>query len=364
MKKKIKLILFLVSIPLVTASLTMGFRYADAHWFGNIPILECPQTLDLGEWNSGEVALGHFQIKNGGKRTLTAKEFSTSCSCVAVEREIDGHFSRVKTIDLSPGEEVELTVRLGIGVQPGESQFAEVYFQTNDPVRPAWQIDVIIPRVGGGYFAQPSAVVFGPLAVGDTARRIIDLFNNRVAARQVESVRSTHPDRFTVRLLPLSDEDKRRGHKTAGNLFARIEVTPRSEHPKPIDGEVIVFLVNETHRTTPIPVVGEVVSFAACRPATLVLPRRVRNESIRSGDVLIFHRHEKPIDVVLDSLLPEIVAEVQPISDRPDQRLLHIEWRPAAGSKGQSTTETRLRFRVRAVGEETNLEVPIFLMEN
>lgn len=360
MKKTIKSVLFWIAIPLFSAGFTIAFRSSPAQWFGYVPILECPQTVDLGEWNIGEAAFGSFKIKNAGKRTLVVKEFTTSCSCMGVEREIDGHFSRVQTIEISSGDEVELTVRFGISAQPGESQSVSVFFTTNDPLRPMWQIDVLIPRVGGGYFAQPSAALFGILSVGDKSSRTIDLFNNRVESRRVESVRSTHPDRFSVRLLSFSEEDKQRRHQTAGHLLARIEVTPLSEYSGPIDGEVIVSLAKETHRTPPIPVLGEVIRPVACRPAMLVLPRRVGNQSLRNGDVLIFHRSEKPIDVVLDSVPPHFKAEIQAVSDHPDQRLLHIEWRPATTSNEQSITETRLHLRVHSDGEETKLELPIF----
>jgi hypothetical protein len=364
MKKRVKQVLFWLSIPLVTAGLTMIFRASPAHWFGYEPVLQCPRTVDMGVWNLGEAATGHLEVKNIGKSVLSLKDFSTSCSCIKVEREIDGHHSPLRKIDLSPGEEAGLVVSFGIGAEPGESQSATVYFQTNDPSHPVWQCDFIISRVGGAYFAQPSAVIFGPLAPGEKPRRTIDLFNNRVANRKVESICSTHPELFSVKLLPLSDEDKQRVHPTAGDLVARIEVMPCSDRPGPIAGEIHVSLVNEKHRTPPISVLGEVISPVICRPAMLVLPRRIQGQWTFGGDVLIFHRQDKPIDIILDTPPPEISAEVKAVEGRTHQRLLHIEWHRTAISKTDSTTETRLRLRVRSGGEETKLEVPVFLTEN
>lgn len=167
-----------------------------------------------------------------------------------------------------------------------------------------------------------------------------------------------------MKLLPLSDVDKTCTHPTAGKLFARIEITPCSQQPGPIAGEVYVSLAREKHRTPPIPVLGEVVNSTNCRTAMLVLPRRVQNQSLCSGDVLIFHRHEKPIDIALDSLPPNITAEVQTIEGRSDQRRLHIEWRPDASSKNLQPRETRLRLLVRTDGKEMKMEVPVFLAEN
>jgi hypothetical protein len=362
--KTIKLVILLASVPLASAALMVGLRYSWHHWLGSAPRLECPRSLDLGERYRGDIAVARFRVKNSGSGMLTADDFQTGCSCAAVEREIDGHLSPVQSIALSPGEEIELAVRIGVVVRPGESQHVHVAFATNDSLHPTHQIEVVIPRVKGGFFAEPAAVIFGSLTVGEKMSRTIECYDNGMTDRTVASVRATHPDRFSVKLVPLSEEDNHRVHPTAGKLFARVEVTPRTERAGRLDGEVQILLTNDARAPEPIPVAGEVLGSAECRPASLVLPRRVENRSVFAGDVLVLNRHEKPIEVAIDTVPPEISAEVQAISGRPDQRLLHIEWRSAAKQQSRPVSEARVRLRVSSAGEKTDLEVPVLLTEN
>lgn len=364
MKQKSKAALVFGVIPVLAAALTVGGRYTWDHWLGSAPRLECPRTLDLGEKERGEIAIGRFHIRNSGWGTLTVSDFSTSCSCAGVEKEVEGRFFRVTTIQLSPGEEINLLVRVGVAAKPGDNQLVNVLFATNDPDHPKWQMDVIVTRVAGGYVAEPAAVVFDSFPLGKKPTQTIHLYDNGKPNRAVEEVHSTRPDHFTAILLPLSEKDEREVHQTTGKLFARIKVTVNSEVPGRIDGELQVSLKDEKHPVLPIPVLGEAVSLAEPRPSMLVLPRYVGNKSVRSGEVLIFNRYEKPIEVVVDSLPSGITAELRVISGHPDQRLLNIEWHPGAKRNQKPSSEVHVRLRVRPENEETNLEVPILLTED
>ncbi len=363
MIKKSAKIFLLSLVPLIAAAMTMGGRSAWDRWHGSIPRLGCPRTLDLGERERGEIAIGRFQIQNLGRGTLTANDFSTSCSCAGVEREVDGRLLYVKSIHLLPGEKCDLLVRVGINARPGDEQLVHVFFATNDPDHPRWRMDVIISRVGGGYIAEPSAVVFGTFPPGKRPFRIINLYDNGKSGRTVEEVRCTHPKHFSAVLLPLSEEDKPQVELSLGKHFARIKVTAHSELPGPIDGEIQISLKDEKHAALPIPVLGEVVSLAEPRPSMVVLPRYVGNQSVRKGEVLIFNRHEKPIEVAVISLPPEITAELRNIPGHPDQRWLNIEWHPDAKQKQKPMSEVRIRLRVHSESGETDLEVPVFLTE-
>lgn len=362
MKKTSTMALVFISVPLVSAALTAGVRYAWDDWFGS-PKLECPRSFDLGEQKRGVIAIGRFMIINSGKDILRLNDFRTSCSCAGVEEEIDGKLFRIKSLALSPGQEAQLFVRVSIGMRAGESQRVLVSFATNDPKNPRWDMEVQVPRVTGGCFPDPSAVAFGNLFPGQKESRLIDLYDNCTPGFKVDKVYSTRPERFTVTLLPLSEKDKQRRHPTAGKLFARIQVTPSTGRPGRLDGELHLTLSNETYPEK-IPVIGEVVGVAECRPATLVLPRRVGNRSVRYGEVLILSRNEKPIEVAIEAVPPDIVAEVRNVPDYPNQRLLHIDWRPRDKTKQKTPSEERIRLHVRCDDQETVLEVPIILTEN
>lgn len=362
MKKTSTMALVLISVPLVSAAVTAGARYTWDDWFGT-PTLECPRTFDLGEQKRGVIAIGRFMIKNSGKDILQLNDFRTSCSCAGVEEEIDGKLFRIKSLALSPGRETHLFVRVSIGMRAGESQHVLVSFATNDPNNPRWDMEVQVPRVTGGCFPDPSAIAFGNLTPGQKQSRLIDLYDNCTPGLKVHKVYSTHPERFTATLLSLSEKDRQQVHPTAGKLFARIQVTPSTGRPGRLDGELHLTLSNETYLEK-IPVIGEVVSVAECRPSTLVLPRRVGNRLVRYGQVLILNRNEKPIEVAVDAVPPDIVAVVRNVPDHPNQRLLHIDWRPRDKTHEEAPSEERIRLHVHCDDQETMLELPIIVTEN
>lgn len=354
--------LVLICVPLVTAAVTGGTRYAWDQWHSG-PILECPRDLNLGERKRGDIVIGHFVIKNLGKDALRLDDFQTSCSCAGVEQEIDGKRYRIKQLELAPGDAVQLSVRVSVGARPGTSQGVQVGFTTNDPRHPRWIMEVVVRRVTGACFPDPHALLFGILAPREKSSRIIDLYDNGSADRKVEEIRVTHPQRFTAALLTISEEDRQQAHPTAGKLFARIQVTPNTERPGRLDGELQVTVSNDAEIER-IPVSGEVVDLAECRPAAMVLPRRVKDHFVRSGQVLIRGRRQGPIEVVVDSVPPDIIAAVREVPGVTNQRLLEIEWRPGEKRNKQLLTERSVRLRIRCDGQDSMLELPIILAEN
>lgn len=362
MKKPRTMLLVVISVPLVSAGLTGGTRYAWDKWSGT-PSLECPRSLNIGEKKRGDIAIGYFKITNAGKDVLHLDQFQTSCSCAGVEQEIEGKRFRIKALSLAPGQETQLLVRMGVGVRPGQSQRVQVAFASNDPKHPQWRMEVFVPRVTGGFFPDPTAVVFGTLSPGEKYNRIIDLYDNGTADRKIEKIYNPHPERFTATILNLPETDKQRVHPTAGKLFARIQIAPHTERPGRFDDELQVSLSNEDCIER-IPVLGEVVGAAECRPATLVLPRRVGNDFVRSGPILVYSRQEKPIEIAVDFAPPDIIADLRAIPDHPDRRLLHIEWRPSEKTNKQPLSERPVRIRVRCNGQDSKLEAPIILAEN
>jgi hypothetical protein len=77
MKKTSTMAFVLISVPLVSAALTAGTRYAWDNWT-SVPMLECPRYLDLGEQKRGGVVIGRFQIKNVGKNVLQLGDWHES----------------------------------------------------------------------------------------------------------------------------------------------------------------------------------------------------------------------------------------------------------------------------------------------
>lgn len=357
-------LLFWVSLPVVAGALTVGFRSLQERWLTGQPTLECAPTVDLGERDPGEIAIGRIRIGNSGRGELILDQFRTSCSCAGVEREENGKFLRVEAVQVLPGNYTELTVRVGVGARLGESQLVLVSFRSNDPDRPFATVEVIVPRIRGGAYAVPSAVVFGTVPVGGQTVQVICLYDGGVPGRRVDKVHVTHPERFEARLVHVRPEESRELHETAGGLIARLEVTVRSERHGPLDGAIEVCLSGENRRPDVIPVAGEVVPRVACQPTLLVFPRRAGGRFVDSGQILLSTRDEKPIRVGVESQPAGVSVNIRPVAGREDQKWLHVEGRPAESRAPGKAQRSVIRLRVRAGGEETAVEVPILFTRN
>lgn len=353
----------LLSLPFGAAGLTVAVRFAWDRLVAGAPLLLYADTVDLGERERGEIAVGRLRVTNGGSGKLILKDFRTSCSCAGVEREESGKYVPIQSVQLAPGEQVELTARVAIGARPGERQWVQVHFNTNDPARPTVTIDLIAPRVKGGIFSQPAAVVFGTVPVRGRARSVIDLYDNGNPDRRVEHVRSTHPDRFEVRLLPLQEGETHKRHETAGGLIARLEVVARTDRPGSLLGNIEVHLAGEARRPDLISVAGQVVSSVECWPSSLVLPRRVGDRLLYSGDVLLRQRDGGRIERADLGPVPDgVTAAVRPVLGREDQRWLHVECRPEEGAARRRPAPP-VRVTVYSGGEEAVVEVPLLITE-
>lgn len=350
-------LLCLVLLPLAAAALAWSGRYAWDLRTGT-PVLDYSPTVDLGERERGEVAVGRFTITNHGRGELRIDKFITSCSCAGVEQEADGQFRRLESVLVPPGGQVELVVRVSVGVEPGETQRVQVAFSSNDPAQPTGRIEVIIPYVKGGIYALPSAVLFGEVRVGSVARRVIDLYDNRQVGRRIEKVRSLQPERFEARLLPVEPRGPGQVHDIGGRLIARLEVIGQTSRPGPLNGRIEVSLAGEERQPDVIPVFGEVVRDVECRPSTLILPRRAGEHLLFSGQVLVRHRDGRAIRVEVENAPPGISVKVRPSPDSEDQCWLEVEWTRAQPALAG---EQMIRLRVRWEEGERVLALPVRL---
>jgi hypothetical protein len=353
-----------VLVPLTVFLGTLGFRYAQDHGLPFSPALECPERIDLGPQERGEVAVGHFRVKNAGSRPLALEGFQTSCSCAGVEGKVDGRAVRLKALALAPGEDAELSVRVAVGAPVGQSQTVQVFFGTNDPARPLWQIVVLIPQVRGACCANPTAVIFGSLPSGTQARQVIGLYDNGVKGGVLRGVRATHPERFSARLLPLEEQEKQGAVGPAGSLIGRVEVTAHTDAPGPLEGEVLLAFEGTKARADPIPVTGEVIGLARCWPRNLTLPRRHGAGPRYEAEAFLESRDEKPIQVTVVSVPRGLSADMTMAGGSPERWVLHVKGQPNLPGKTPGRAERSICLHVVCDGQERELEVPVLLTED
>lgn len=357
MKTKLRRLLFILFIPLGVGGATWIVRDALDRRVAR-PVLDYPSTIDLGERDRGDVAVGRFVISNHGQGELQISGFATSCSCAGVEREVNGRWQNVDTAVVGPGRQLELAVRVGVSATPGDRQVVRVLFSCNDATQPTGLINVVIPHVRGGVHSFPTAAVFGELRVGSTARRVIDLYDNRRAGRRISTVRSTKPDRFAARLVPTAPDESPPPHEQGGGWLARVEITAHTSQPGPLRGAIEVRLADEARQPDVIPVFGEVVRDVECRPGTLILPRCVNGQLVYTGQILLRHRDGQRFDLEVESLPRGITAKIRLLPDGDFRWSLDID---CAGSLPVVPGEKTIRLRVRSRGDEKLLNVPILM---
>lgn len=358
MRLKRRLIVF-VGVPLMAAITVVVGRSAWLWSATRIPTLECPETIEFGERDRGEIVHCQIPVRNSGRALLVLDNFETSCSCAGVERVIDGRLVRVRSLELEPNEGQELTARMAIGAPQGEPQVVSVYFRTNDPARPVQQVQLVVSRVRGGVYALPKAVVFGPLRVGEQVVRIIDLYDTGLTGRKVAAARSKQPERFTVRFVPLGPGEAPVANPSAGKLIGRLEVTAHTERPGSLDGDIEITLANEQRPPDLLPVVGDTVPSILCRPQQLFLPRRVAEKYVYDGEVCLASSAGKPIQVTVDSVSPGISASVKEVPGQAAQALLMVKLDPDTAPMSHG----RVRIRIRGDGSEVVEDLPIVIGE-
>ena len=85
------------------------------------PVIEYPQSVDLGEQEQGSVAVAPLTIANRGRSELVVNGIGSSCSCSGLEQEQQGAFVVVSEFRLAPGEERHLRVRVSVNGFPARS---------------------------------------------------------------------------------------------------------------------------------------------------------------------------------------------------------------------------------------------------
>jgi len=352
-----------ISIPLVAAAFTIGVRMAASRPLERPPTLACLEHIDLGERERGEIVECFFHIGNAGHRPLKLAEFHTSCSCAGVERVVDGRFVSVGSIELQPDEETQLVARVSIGAQYGESQSVQVFFKTNDPTRPVHLIQVLVPRVRGGVYAHPKAIIFGAIPVGAQPKTTIEPYDCGVRGRKVATVSSTHPKQFSARLLPLDEYEVPKSHPTAGRMIGRLEVTVLAGQRGPLDGDVEVQVANEKRPPDRIRVLGDTVGVLDCWPRQLIVSRNFGETRDLVGEVLLMSRDGKPIEVVVESVPSGMTAVVRIAPQRMDAATVVVKRTSDAARGSGPTTHSRVTLRILHDGKEIKEDVAITTWE-
>ncbi len=197
MRKRVLLAIILIagasSISYLCAKRSLGRQPSDGATV-DVPLIDCPREINLGQRELGDEVIAHLTISNLGTAELVIEQVRTNCSCTGLERYIAGELHAVESLRVQPGESAEVSVRVAVRGRAGFPLTNIVEFQTNDPRRPDVRISLVVPRVTAGVTTFPSSVVFGTIRVGCIARHLVDIRDESPDPRRIVGASATMPD--------------------------------------------------------------------------------------------------------------------------------------------------------------------------
>ncbi len=325
------------------------------------PVVEYPAIVDLGERENGEQAIGRFSIANRGVQELVIDQVRTNCSCTGLEREEEGRFVHLESVRLKPGQQANLAVRVAVrGVPVGASMHNVIEFQTNDPGQPTGRMDVFVRRVWGGVSINPPEVVFAPVAVGATVRKVLEIRDTATIPRTIGRVTSTDPKRLTVRLLPAETLPKEAEPNPGGTLIGQVEVVVDTSEIGEVSGVVRVGLVGETRPPDEAQVAGRVTASVELRSSSLVLPRLTADGPLYSAQTLCRSTHGKALTVAADPAPMGLTVQIESSGDATS-KIVRITWDPTRGILSDKGQRQWIKLRARAGEEEVVLKLAVVL---
>jgi hypothetical protein len=326
------------------------------------PVLECPQLLELGERELGEVALGRFTLKNRGGGTLVIDQVTSSCACAGLEREQDGELVRLQSLRLDSGESADLVIRVLVQGTPGNSAENIVQFHTNDPMRSVTGIRVVIAKVNAGVTSVPTSIVFGRVAVGAEAKEVVQLFDAADPPRRIERVTSHSPDRVSTRLIQPTADEVASASGTHGTLIGLVEATAISHTAGPLYADVEVHLAGQNRPPTQISVSARFVGAIELRPSMIVLPRASNKGLVFVGESLCECSIGEIVEVKVDSNVDDIKITVESVEGNGGQRLIRAEWKPADQMRSRLPKNASIRCRAILKDDEVSFDIPVLCL--
>lgn len=368
MRKQLVLLVPLLAC-IVGYVLVVAFPAIRANWFLTGiqgPILDAPGEVHLGDREVGETAQSTFRIVNQGNADLILNDIRSSCTCLGIERVVDGKPIRVDSLRLGPKEQIELQVRISVRGQAGKPSVTPIAYRTNDPVRPESVLNVIISKVKGGLLTTPTSVSFGTVPSGSGASQKVIIRDEAVVSRKIVRVLSSRPERFTARLLPLQGNADNASQPFPGKPIGCIEITLVNLEPGSIDGEIHVYTNERPDIPLAVPVEGRVAPVVEILPSSLVLPRQSDQGPIYFGTFICRSTEGKACDVKLESAPTDLQVTITDIPESNSTKTVRVEWKkiPDAPTTDLSAKHVRLSVHVgERSGTPVTLEIPVFCRE-
>lgn len=292
----------------ILVGLTCGFACLSKR-VAPTPEITCPSEVNLGEQELGSLALGRFEISNTGSLPLVIENVSTNCSCTGLEEEEDGVFTRVSRLVIPPKSTVPLVIRVSVrGFPIGSTGITSVFFETNDPNAPNVEIQAIVNEVKGGVYVLPDSVVFGTVVAGSEESKIVQVFDDSVTPRVLDSVLVSGSPYVRAELRPPHTEVSAPIRKDRKHI-ADIVVSVKSDNPADLESLIAISLKGEHRKPDSIRVIGRVQPDLDVFPSAIRLPLRSTSGDIYDIECICRSPSSRDFELTLEASSPLIVVE-------------------------------------------------------
>lgn len=365
--KKIRVLIY-CAVPLMIAVGVFAVRWCQhsgvwANVTRSDPVLVCPEKVELGSRELGEVAVSRLVVGNRGSEELRIHDIRTDCACSGLEREVGGEFVRVDSLRLRPDEETELIVRVSARGQVGQPARNVITFLTNDPRRPKVSLVVHFSKITAGVNSVPTSVVFGTLPTGNSVRKVLIIYDDAVQPRKIARVVSTNPKQIDVSLLPTVMTKSQLGRKDEdpGTAIGRVEVVLHRRRPGPINAQIEIHLTPGTRRPTSIAVSGRVVPPVQVMPPSLLLPRSSKNGPIYHAKCICRSAEGKTLNLSVTRVPPGLSVEIRSLAGTSTTKIVEIRCDPAKKVDLDQQAPARVRLRGQVDDQTYALEIPVYI---
>lgn len=275
------MVVLLAAIPATTASVLQPSPVERP-----VLVIYGPSTHDLGSGKPGEVLAGQLVLSNRGT-SLLEYNLRTSCSCAKLN---PAHGQ------IAPQDSVEINLGLRLRTE-GRDELLTVFVSSNDPAQPEVQ-HVFRARCAAALTASPEFVDFGRLALGESPRRAILLFD--------ATGKGLPPDTPIIisNTLPFIHVIK----EAAADARCSLLVKVHDNAPAGSFSDLLSVVVHD--RTIVIPISGTITTTYSVVPPVLYLPKT--NPAHKGAEhTIIVHRNDgRPIEYPDKLVCPTgVVAE-------------------------------------------------------
>jgi hypothetical protein len=326
----------------------------------NLPALECPNEIDLGTREIGEVAESSVLIRNIGGSDLIIDTIQTDCVCSGLVRKLEGGrgFERVNELRLGPGEVADLAVRVAIGIASQQPVKHVISFRTNDQRQPQAQIVIVIARVLGGVHAVPSEAFIGSVVVGTHVRHVLQIVDDSREIRALEKVSTAKSSRVSVRILPQNERPPVTEVTRTGSVIGAMEISVDTRVEGEIAEHVFVHLRSESAPSS-IRVRGHVSPLVDFVPSKLFLPRASGNGALWSSVCICRNRSPGPYTLAVTECPPGLTVEIDGNDGTQGQQIVKVTARAGLFEGIAAESPLLIRFNVKTNGKETPLILPV-----